>query len=62
MVYAGTRTRNLLLNGLRTPAERANALLRSTFKALRCITICPWRIGHIVTAPLAILTMHRGRR
>ena len=52
---------NLLINALRAPAERANALLKSSFKALRRITVCPWRIGHITAAALVILTMHRGR-
>ena len=55
------RTRNLLITALRAPAERANALLKSSFKALRRITLCPWRIGHITAAALVILTMHRGR-
>jgi hypothetical protein len=55
------QTRNLLITSLRAPAERANALLKSTFKALRRITLCPQRIGHIVAAAHVILTMHRGR-
>lgn len=55
------QARNLLINALRAPAERANALLKSTFKALRRVTLCPWRIGHITAAALVILTMHRGR-
>jgi hypothetical protein len=53
--------RNLLITALRAPAERANALLKSTFKALRRITLCPWRIGNIAAAALVILTMQRGR-
>ena len=56
------QARNLLITALRAPAERANALLKSTFKALRRVTLCPWRIGHITAAALVILTMHRGRR
>ena len=56
------RARNLLLSALRAPAERANALLKSTFKALRRITVCPWRIGAITAAALVILTMQRGTR
>jgi hypothetical protein len=55
------QARNLLITALRAPAERANALLKSTFKALRRITLCPRRIGHIVAAALVILTMQRGR-
>ncbi len=43
------------------PRRTRHALLKSTFKALRRITLCPRRIGHIVAAALVILTMHRGR-
>lgn len=56
-----TLCRNQLLNARRAPAERANALLKSSFKALRRITLCPWRIGHIVTAALVLLTTNGGR-
>ncbi len=55
------QARNLLITALRAPAERANALLKSGFKALRRVTLCPRRIGHITAAALVILTMHRGR-
>lgn len=55
------KARNLLITALRATAERANALLKSGFKALRRVTLCPWRIGHITAAALVILTMHRGR-
>lgn len=55
------RARSMLISALRAPAERANALLKSSFTALRCVTLCPQRIGHIVAAALVILTMHRGR-
>ena len=54
------QTRNQLINSLRAPAERANALLKSTWKALRRITLCPKRIGTIVAAALVLLTMQRG--
>lgn len=56
------QSRNLLISALRAPAERANALLKSTFTALRRITVCPWKIGAITAAALVILTMHRGNR
>lgn len=56
------RASNLLITALRAPAERANALLKSGFKALRRITVCPRRIGTIVSAALVILTMQRGTR
>lgn len=55
------QTRNLLLNVLRAQAERANALLKSTWKALRRITVCPHKIGDITAAALVLLTMQRGR-
>jgi hypothetical protein len=35
---------------LRSQAERANSLLKTTVKALRRISLCPWRIGAIVAA------------
>lgn len=56
------KCRNRLLNALRAPAERANSLLKSTWKALRHITVCPKRIGTIAAAALVLLTMQRGRR
>jgi hypothetical protein len=56
-----TRSRNLVITALRAPAERANALLKSTWKALRRITLCPWRIGNVVAAALVLLIMQRGR-
>ncbi len=52
------RARNQLINGLRAPAERGNALLKTTFAALRRVTVCPQRIGHIVAAALVLLTMN----
>lgn len=55
------QARNRLITCLRAPAERANALFKCTFQALRRITLCPWRIGNIVAAALVILTMQRGR-
>jgi DDE superfamily endonuclease len=42
-------------NGKRAVGERGNALLKTTFKALRNVSICPWRIGTIVAAALVIL-------
>ena len=54
------QARNLLITALRAPAERANALFKSSFKALRRVTLCPQGIGTIVQAALVILTMHRG--
>lgn len=55
-----TRTANLIITALRAPAERANALLKSGWKALRRVTVCPWRIGHIIAAALVLTNMQRG--
>lgn len=55
------QTANLSITALRAPAERANALLKSGWKALRRISLCPWRIGNIVAAALVLTTMQRGR-
>jgi hypothetical protein len=42
-------------NGLRAIGERGNSLLKTTFKALRNVSLCPWRIGDIVAAALVLL-------
>jgi putative transposase len=49
------RTVNLLHAATRAPAERGNFLLKTTFKALRRISLCPWRIGAITAAALVLL-------
>jgi hypothetical protein len=51
---------NTLISALRAPAERANALLKRTWKALERITLDPWRIGAITAAALALLHLQRG--
>lgn len=48
-------------NGKRAVGERGNSLLKSSFKALRNISLCPWRIGAIVAAALVILHVEHGR-
>jgi hypothetical protein len=45
----------------RAPAERGNSLLKTTFKALRRVNLCPWRIGAITAAALALLHHQHGR-
>lgn len=48
-------------NALRAVGERANALLKGTFRLLHNITIDPWKIGLVAKAALVILhTEHRG--
>jgi hypothetical protein len=41
--------------------ERANSLLKTTYKALRRYRGCPWRLGTIVAAALVLLH-HENRR
>jgi hypothetical protein len=52
---------NRVHNGLRAVGERGNSLLKMTFKALRNVSLCPWRIGDIVRAALVILHFEHGR-
>ena len=48
-------------NGLRAIGERGNALLKTTFKALRNVSPNPWRIGDIVAAALVLLHIEHAR-
>jgi DDE superfamily endonuclease len=48
-------------NGIRAIGERGNALLKMTFKALRNVSLDPWRIGRIVAAALVILHFDHAR-
>jgi hypothetical protein len=45
----------LLHAAIRAPAARGNSLLKTTFKALRRVSLCPWRIGAITAAALVLL-------
>lgn len=54
-------TYNKLLRGVRGIGERANALLIVRFKALRRISLDPYRIGAITAAALVLLH-HENRR
>ena len=49
------RCLNLLHAATRAPAERGNSLLKTTFKALRRVSLCPRRIGAITAAALVLL-------
>jgi len=51
----GRAHRHLLHAAVRAPAERGNSLLKTTFKALRRVSLCPWRIGAITAATLVLL-------
>ncbi len=55
------KTANLIHAHLRSQAERATSLLKTTFKALRRISLCPWRIVAIVAAALVLLHHEHGR-
>lgn len=55
------QTFNRAHNRLRAVGERGNSLLKTTFKALRNISLNPWRIGDIVAAALAILHIEKQR-
>jgi hypothetical protein len=57
---AERRTVNALHSATRALAERGNSLLETTFKALRRVSLCPWRIGAITAAALVLLH-HHGR-
>lgn len=54
------RTVNALHSATRALAERGNSLLKITFKALRRVSLCPWRIGAITAA--ALILLHRQHR
>jgi DDE superfamily endonuclease len=55
------RTVNLLHAATRAPAERGNSLLKTTFKALRRVSLCPWRIGAVTAAALVLLHHEHDR-
>jgi hypothetical protein len=48
-------------NRLRAVGERGNSLLKTAFKALRNVTLCPWKIGEFVAAALVILHIDHDR-
>ena len=55
------KTYNKVHNALRAVGERGNSLLKTTFKALRNVSLCPWRIGTIVAAALVLLHLEHDR-
>jgi hypothetical protein len=55
------KTANKAHNSTRAIGERGNSLLKTTFKALRRISLCPYRIGAIITAALVLLHIEHGR-
>lgn len=55
------KTLNKAHNGKRAIGERGNSLLKMTFKALRNISLCPWKIGKIAAAALVLLHIDHNR-
>jgi hypothetical protein len=55
------KTFNKLQRGTRGQGERAHALLIMRFKALRRVSLCPWRIGTIANAALVLLNHENDR-
>lgn len=52
---------NTAHKGVRAIGERGHALLKMTFRALRNISLDPWRIGKIVAAALVLLHLDHHR-
>jgi hypothetical protein len=52
---------NMLQTALRAVGERANSLLKTTFKALRRVSLDPGRIGDIVSGALVLLHIEHDR-
>lgn len=61
-LHPDNRTYNTLITRLRCLGERAAAVLKTRWKALRHITLCPYRIGSITQAALVLTHYeHQGR-
>ncbi|WP_399478141.1 transposase family protein [Streptomyces sp. TRM68367] len=52
---------NSVIRGVHAVAERANALLKVTFKALRRVSLDPSGITRIARAALVLLQLEHGR-
>jgi hypothetical protein len=52
---------NAIHGALRCLGERANSLIKTTYKALRRYRGCPWRLGTIVAAALVLLHHEHDR-
>jgi hypothetical protein len=55
------QTFNAAIQGIHAIAERANALLKVTFKALRRVSLDPAAITRIARAALVLLQLEHGR-
>lgn len=58
---ADQKAANKAHNSKRAIGERGNSLLKTTFKALRRVSLCPWKIGQIVAAALVLLHLEHRR-
>src|SRR3954453_9096715 len=61
-LHPDTTARNELIGGLRARGARAIAVLKTRWKALRGIRMCPQRIGAVVAAALVLTTLERPIR
>ena len=61
-LHPDNAARNQLISCLRAPGERGIALLKTRWKALNRIRLCPQRIGPIVAAALVLTTAERPIR
>src|SRR4051794_9713997 len=61
-LHPDTAARNELIGCLRAQGERGIALLKTRWKALRRIRLCPQRIGAVVAAALVLTTLERPIR
>ena len=52
---------NAVHGAIRCLGERANSLLKTTYKVLRRYRGCPWRLGKIVAAALVLLHVEHNR-
>jgi hypothetical protein len=55
------QTYNKAHNGIRAIGERGNSLLKTTFKALRNVSLCPWKTRKIAAATLVLLHFEHNR-
>jgi hypothetical protein len=55
------KTFNKAHNGVRAIGERGNSLLKTTFKALRNVSLCPWKTRKIAAATLVLLHFEHNR-
>ncbi len=61
-LHSDNAARNELISCLRAPGERGIALLKTRWRALNRIRLCPQRIGAITAAALVLTTLERPIR